>query len=287
MSLTSAAQLVPSKDGALIYADAAGDPTKPCLVFVHGLALSGAVFDELFTNPKLIQNFYLVRYDMRGHGRSAMPESLDDYSSKIYAEDFKAVAQAFKIEKPIFIGWSLGGTIVCDIAAHLPKDTLAGVVYLATLPFIGPIMDRVGTPLVLSFLPGLFNTDDVNLSAKTAIDFVDSLFADAKNVSFSFKTSCLGTALLQSPKACSNVLSRPQDPEKLYELAKEGLPMLALSGTADQQVQGDVVVEEMRPYYKNMDVHAVEGGSHALFYDNEAEVVESISTFASKVFASR
>ncbi|KAK0476315.1 hypothetical protein IW261DRAFT_1490680 [Armillaria novae-zelandiae] len=45
--------------------------------------------------------------------------------------------------------------------------------------------------------------------------------------------------------------------------------------------------EEMRPYYKNMDVHVVEGGSHALFYDNEAEVVESISTFASKVFASR
>ncbi len=42
---------------------------------------------------------------MRGHGRSAMPESLDDYSSEIFAEDFKAVAQAFKIEKPIFVGW--------------------------------------------------------------------------------------------------------------------------------------------------------------------------------------
>ncbi len=61
MSPTSTAQLVPSKDGELIYADAAGDPTKPCLVFVHGLALSGAVFDNLFTNPKLIANFYLVR----------------------------------------------------------------------------------------------------------------------------------------------------------------------------------------------------------------------------------
>ncbi|KAK0231860.1 hypothetical protein EDD85DRAFT_939492 [Armillaria nabsnona] len=216
---------------ALIYADAVGDLTKPCLVFVHGLALSGAVFDNLFTNPNLIANFYLVRYDTRGHGRSAMPESLDDYSSEIFAEDFKAAAQAFKVEKPIFIGWygvifssrnqthaalsgvlevplhlSLScavfvlmypiGTVVCDIAAHLPKDTLAGVVYLAALPFIGPIMGRVGTPLVLGFLPGLFSTDDVNLSTKTTIDFVDSLFADPKNVPFSFKTSCLGTALV-------------------------------------------------------------------------------------------
>ncbi len=63
--------------------------------------------------------------------------------------------------------------------------------------------------------------------------------------------------------------------------------MLALSGTADQQVHGDVVVEEMRPYYKDTDVHTVEGGSHALFYDNEAEVVDSISRFASKAFAGR
>ncbi len=42
---------------------------------------------------------------MRGHGRSAMPESLDDYSSEIFAEDFKAVMHAFKIEKPIYVGW--------------------------------------------------------------------------------------------------------------------------------------------------------------------------------------
>ncbi|KAG7442768.1 alpha/beta-hydrolase [Guyanagaster necrorhizus] len=284
MLTSSNAQLVPSKDGALIYADASGDPTKPCLVFVHGLSLSGAVFDNLFANPKLTENFYLVRYDMRGHGRSAMPESLDDYSSEIFAEDFRAVARAFKISKPIFVGWSLGCAIVCDIAAHLPKDTLAGVVYLAGLPFIGPIMGRVGTSTVLGFLPSLFRADDVNLNAKATIAFVDSLFTDPKNVPFSFKTSCLGSALLQPPKVCNNVVSRPQNPEKLYELGRDGLPMLVLSGTADQQVNGAVVVEEMRPYYKNLDVHVVEGGSHAFFYDNEAEVVDSISAFASKVF---
>lgn len=62
MSSKSTAQLVSSKDGALIYADATGDPTKPCLVFLHGLALSAAVFDDIFANPKLTENFYLVRH---------------------------------------------------------------------------------------------------------------------------------------------------------------------------------------------------------------------------------
>ncbi len=148
-------------------------------------------------------------------------------------------------------------------------------------------MDRVVSPLVLGFIPSLYKTDDVNLNAKTTINFVDSLFSDPKNVPFGLKTSWYGTAMLQSPKVCNNVLSRSQDPKKLYELAKEGLPLLALSGSADHQVDGDVVVEEMKLYYKNMDVHTVEDGSHALFYDNEAEVVDTISTFASKVFASK
>ncbi|PBK59915.1 hypothetical protein ARMSODRAFT_966551 [Armillaria solidipes] len=83
----------------------------------------------------------------------------------ICAEDFKAVAHAFKIENPIFIGWyeatchiveaktsykpfrSLGRTVVRNIAAHLPKDTLAGAIYLAALPFIGPIMGPDHTQL--------------------------------------------------------------------------------------------------------------------------------------------
>ncbi len=60
MLSTSTAQLVSSKDGALINVDAVGDPTKPCIVFVHGITLSGAVFDNLFAYPKLIAKFYLV-----------------------------------------------------------------------------------------------------------------------------------------------------------------------------------------------------------------------------------
>lgn len=50
-----------SKDGTFIYADAAGDPSKPCLVFVHGAHLSAIVWDDLFVHHKLLDLFYLVR----------------------------------------------------------------------------------------------------------------------------------------------------------------------------------------------------------------------------------
>ena len=52
---------VQSKDGAKVYADATGDPSKPCLVFLHGLGLSSSVFNGLFENKTLLDQFYLVR----------------------------------------------------------------------------------------------------------------------------------------------------------------------------------------------------------------------------------
>ncbi|PBK59916.1 hypothetical protein ARMSODRAFT_966552 [Armillaria solidipes] len=57
-----------------------------------------------------------------------------------------------------------------------------------------------------------------------------------------------------------------QNPEKLYELWKEGLTMPALSGTTD--LQRAVGVEELRPQEFRRSYES-EGGSHVLFYDNE------------------
>ena len=51
---------IQSKDGARVYADAAGDPPKPCLVFIHGLGLSSSVFNNLFQDKTLFDQFYLV-----------------------------------------------------------------------------------------------------------------------------------------------------------------------------------------------------------------------------------
>lgn len=115
-------KLVKSADGTTIYADAVGNPQNPSLVFVHGFALSGAVFDRLFSNTKLNSKYYLVstsnglapsdllthlqvRYDLRGHGRSGKPVSASAHVSLRYAQDFAAVSQAFALTKPVFVGW--------------------------------------------------------------------------------------------------------------------------------------------------------------------------------------
>ncbi|THH06384.1 hypothetical protein EW145_g4122 [Phellinidium pouzarii] len=299
------AQFITSSDGSKIYADAVGNPEKPSIVFIHGLALSGAVFDNIFNNAKYSNDVYLVRYDMRGHGRSIKPESAEGYTSKLYADDFAAVVKAFNAKKPILVGcsescaitvdglkltatirYSLAGTVAADIATHLPEDTISGIVYLAALPYIGPVMQRVGKPTVLGFLPGLFCEDSVSMSVKTAVEFVDTLFIDPSAVPWETKCLWIGMAACQTPAHRKFVLTRSQDPAKLLELGAKGLPLLVVNGTSDRQVDGAAVVSEMKPDFKNLEVAMIEkDGSHAVFYDNPDATMDPITKFAIKVQA--
>jgi hypothetical protein len=59
-SFLSAAVVIKSSDGTDIFATAAGKPQNPSLIFSHGFALSGVVFDHLFQNKRLLDRFYLV-----------------------------------------------------------------------------------------------------------------------------------------------------------------------------------------------------------------------------------
>ena len=67
------------------------------------------------------------------------------------------------------------------------------------------------------------------------------------------KTSWLGQAVMQTPDVAQLVLTRQQDPKRLFEAGKR-LPMLVMSGTADTQVLGDVVVRGMSPHFEDMEV---------------------------------
>jgi pimeloyl-ACP methyl ester carboxylesterase len=97
--------LITTSDGHQIYASSAGDPTKPHIVFLHGTSLSTAVWDDLFSDQKLLKGLYMVRYDMRGHGRSTHVEKPEAYESKLFAEDFERVCKEFGLVRPVFAGW--------------------------------------------------------------------------------------------------------------------------------------------------------------------------------------
>ena len=104
MSVTSG-RFITSKDGSQIWAEDAGNKNGIPVVFIHGLACTSLVWDMQFKDPALLENLYMVRYELRGHGRSACPMTAEGYIAQRYAEDFVAVCEAFGLVKPFVDAW--------------------------------------------------------------------------------------------------------------------------------------------------------------------------------------
>ncbi|THH07991.1 hypothetical protein EW145_g3019 [Phellinidium pouzarii] len=301
-------KFVISADGTRIYADAVGSSSNPALVFAHGFTASSVAYNGLFSNPDYSKNFYLIRYDVRGHGRTGKPNDAEGYLSHKYAEDFAAVLKAFDAKKPIFIGWSMGATIIADIIAHLPSDTLIGAVCLAGAPCNGPIIQAANSETFMNL--GFFSVSTVEAAYRADVvvtrlvlirnrnpdaDFVektikanetgDDFRDDNPYVSWETRCAILGMAGHIFPTQRRLVVTRKQDPTKLFELGAKGFPLLAVYGTEDGLVSGDKIVEGIQPHFTNLQVKNVEGASHSPFLDDPDEVMEAIFGFAKKIMS--
>ncbi|MBW4497407.1 MAG: alpha/beta hydrolase [Oscillatoria princeps RMCB-10] len=94
-----------------IKTPAASDEKKPVMVFVHGWAGSARYWQS--TAKALTNWFDCVLYDMRGFGRSRLPEEPAglDYELETYAEDLAALLDALQLERVYLNAHSMGASV--------------------------------------------------------------------------------------------------------------------------------------------------------------------------------
>ncbi|MFF7967202.1 SDR family oxidoreductase [Streptomyces sp. NPDC007903] len=79
-----------------------GDPERPTVVLVHGYPDSKEVWSEVAA--RLADDFHVVLYDVRGHGRSTAPKPLrGGFTLAKLTDDFLAVADAVSPERPVHL----------------------------------------------------------------------------------------------------------------------------------------------------------------------------------------
>ena len=100
-----------------------GGPGRP-LVFV-GCYLSGHVYDDIA--PKLSDQFHVYAVTRRGVGASDRPTT--GYDPQRRTADIFEVIAALRMEKPILVGNSCGGSILHALGAE-HAERLGGLVYL-------------------------------------------------------------------------------------------------------------------------------------------------------------
>lgn len=112
-----------------IFYRLSGRDDRPVVVLSHSLGQDHGMWDE--QAAALSQHFRVLRYDIRGHGASAVSEG--DYSIEQLARDVLALTDALGIERFAISGLSLGGMIAQWLAIHA-ADRITAAVLANTSP---------------------------------------------------------------------------------------------------------------------------------------------------------
>jgi pimeloyl-ACP methyl ester carboxylesterase len=108
--------IVPVPDGELWAEDTGGD--GPAVVLIHGDWTDADIWAPLV--PLLQDRYRVIRYDLRGFGRSSMP--IRPFTR---LGDLRGVLNHFGIRQAVAVGHSGGGGTALGLAVHCPKRTQA------------------------------------------------------------------------------------------------------------------------------------------------------------------
>ena len=85
------------------------------LVLIHGSPLDARMWDQQM--PPLSAHFRVVRYDVRGYGRSSVPADVP-YR---HEDDLAALLAFLEIDQAAILGLSMGGRLAVDFALAYPR----------------------------------------------------------------------------------------------------------------------------------------------------------------------
>jgi pimeloyl-ACP methyl ester carboxylesterase len=116
-----------------VYFEEAGSGIP--LLLQHTAGCHGAQWRHLFERREITDCFRLIAYDLPFHGKSLPPVGpkwwAEEY--RLTAEFLRAVpvrlAEALQLERPVFMGCSVGGLLALDLARRHP-DVFAAVISL-------------------------------------------------------------------------------------------------------------------------------------------------------------
>ena len=107
-------------NGAKLYFETRGARGEgPALVFIHAEVADHRMWDpqvEVFSS-----RFKVIRYDLRGFGKSSMPEN-ESFSLR---DDLLAVLKQLGIAKAMLVGCSMGGATAIDFTLEHPEMVAA------------------------------------------------------------------------------------------------------------------------------------------------------------------
>lgn len=116
------------------------------IVFCHGDGRDHRTWSPQI--EELSNEFQVIVYDLNGYGRSGGSER-EELSYETHVADLHGLITGLELERPVVVGWSMGGRVAYTLAARYPQS-LVGLVVLEPA---APRLEELSLPLItLSYI---------------------------------------------------------------------------------------------------------------------------------------
>ncbi len=149
-----------------VYFEENGDGVP--LLLQHTAGADARQWRHVLEDAQLARRFRMVAYDLPYHGRSLPPEGIAWWEQEYrLTKDFLmrvplALSAALELERPVFMGSSIGGHLALDLALHHPDEFRAVIGLEAAAATPGGYLDiwnhpRVSNAFKASVMYGLMS----------------------------------------------------------------------------------------------------------------------------------
>lgn len=117
-----------------LHVETDGDDRRPAILLINPLGTTLSFWDPYM--DALTQHNWVIRFDLRGHGRSE--GGRDRYAISDIAEDAIAILDSLEVPRSHVFGSSMGALVAATMAAHSP-DRIDRLILAATGLELGPV----------------------------------------------------------------------------------------------------------------------------------------------------
>ncbi|UCG03485.1 MAG: alpha/beta hydrolase [Candidatus Heimdallarchaeota archaeon] len=127
-----------TRDGYQLYYYRNGEGYP--IVFVHGYLGSSQTHWGSQLNNNQFSQFHLIAPDLRGYGRSSIGKKVEKHHTEDHLLDMhELITNELQLkQKPVFVGYSIGGTLALKYAIKYPEN-VQSIVLVSPRPFLGKI----------------------------------------------------------------------------------------------------------------------------------------------------
>jgi len=209
-----------------------GRADGPPIVFIHGWSQSHLSWARQYDSA-LADEFRLVAYDLRGHGMSEAPPGPEHYTDAgLWADDLAAVIEQLRLDRPVLVGWSYGGFVICDYLRAHGQDRIAAIDFVAGAVTLGEA--AFGTLIGPGFLDNFADAtaDDLPTNIRGMRALVRAF--PAKPLPPDDVETLLGSSMTVPARIRANLVARQIDGDDVLRTLE--VPLLVTQGRADTVV---------------------------------------------------